>query len=135
MPINFTPRRSAILMCDFDMAYVPPEMRKVRRVVILSPTAQNKWTSADPGLSTVVPLSATAPRGSDPRSVLIPAGTYSSLTIDVWAKCGMIDTVSNSRLDRVKKRERGQLLYLNDRMTAADMASIEVAIRAALDMP
>jgi uncharacterized protein YifN (PemK superfamily) len=31
MTINFVPERGRILMCDYDMARVPPEMEKVRR--------------------------------------------------------------------------------------------------------
>jgi hypothetical protein len=32
--INFVPERGRLLMCDYDMARVPPEMEKVRRVVV-----------------------------------------------------------------------------------------------------
>ncbi len=130
MPINFTPRRSAILMCDFEMAFVPPEMRKVRRVVVLSPTAHNTWMAYDPGTCTVVPLSATPPRGIDGRSVAIPGNRYVSVSVPVWAKCGMIATVSNARLDRVLVRGRYQREYVNP----SDMAAIEDGIRAALDL-
>ena len=36
--IPFVPQRGQILMCDFDMAgVVPPEMRKKRRVAVISP--------------------------------------------------------------------------------------------------
>lgn len=131
MPIRFTPKRSAILICDFEAAFIPPEMRKVRRVVVLSPTTHNLWRSWDPGTSTVVPLSATPPRGADARSVPIPAGRYRSVTVPVWAKCGMVATVSNARLDRVFGRGGA----LSEFMALADMVAIEAGIRAALDLP
>jgi uncharacterized protein YifN (PemK superfamily) len=131
MPITFTPRRSAILMCNFERSFVPPEMRKRRRVIVISPTAHNRWTANNPGTCTVVPLSATAPYNADPRNVLIPIGRYASLTADVWSKCGMIATVSNSRLDRVLTRGTRQGEYAN----VTDMAAIEAAIAAALDLP
>lgn len=131
MPITFTPRRSAILMCDFRFGHIPPEIGKKRRVVVVSPTGRNTWLPYDPGVSVVVPLSVTAPRGADPRCVAIPLGRYKSLTADVWAKCGMIATVSNARLDRVFARGTRQ----GDYVTAVDMAAIEAAIRVALELP
>jgi uncharacterized protein YifN (PemK superfamily) len=39
--LNFTPLRGHILMCDYDMARVPPEMEKVRRAVVVSPHSHN----------------------------------------------------------------------------------------------
>jgi len=131
MPINFTPRRSAILICNFEKAFVPPEMRKKRRVIVISPTRSNKWTPTDPGTCTVVPLSATPSYQHDPRNVPIPIGRYKSINKDVWAKCGMIATVSNARLDRVLAKGGRHGEYADP----ADMAAIEAAIENALDLP
>jgi len=37
MAINFVPRRGLVLICDYDVARVHPEMNKSRRVVVISP--------------------------------------------------------------------------------------------------
>lgn len=130
VPINFTPRWGAILICNFECAHIPPEMRKIRRVIVLSSTQHNTWSALNPGTCTVVPLSSTVPWSRDLRAVLIPRGTYPSLTRDVWAKCGMVQTISNARLSRVRIGQR----YLKDFATQADMARVQDATRFALDL-
>jgi uncharacterized protein YifN (PemK superfamily) len=37
MPIKFIPAQGMVLMCDFDSGFVPPEITKVRHVVVVSP--------------------------------------------------------------------------------------------------
>lgn len=130
MSITFTPRWAAILICDFERSYVEPEMCKVRRVIVLSSTQYNTWRAHAPGTCTVVPISATAPWGDDPRSVFIPRGSYGSLTCDVWAKCAAVSTVSNARLSRVRLGSR----YLGEYASQADMVRIQTAARLALSL-
>jgi len=131
--INFTPRRAAILMCDFDMARVPPEMRKNRRIVVISPKSYNHPGPivrgvSDPGRCVVVPFSATKPAVLRASHVHIPVGTYRSLTKDVWAICDLIDHVSHTRLDRVAVSTS----FLSESLTPSDMARIESGISHAL---
>ena len=129
--ITFTPSRGMILMCDFDMASVPPEMRKVRRVVVVSLKAYNKRPSMQtPGKCVVVPLSASAPRMPQPSHVSIPEDRYASITLPVWAICEMVDHVSHTRLDRVSSGRR----FLSDSINQDDMALIENALRHALGL-
>ena len=129
--ISFTPSRGMILMCDFDMATVPPEMRKLRRVVVVSPKAYNKRPSMQiPGKCVVVPLSATAPRLPQPSHVSIPGNRYASITMPVWAICEMIDHVSHRRLDRVSSGGR----FLSESIVETDMHLIERALRHALGL-
>lgn len=130
MSINFTPRWAAILICDFERAYIAPEMRKIRRVIVLSSTQFNTWSAVDHGTCSVVPLSCTPPRAGDRRSILIPQGIYKSLTRDVWAKCGMVSTVSNDRLSRVRIGQR----YMGEYVSKADMLPIQAASRLALGL-
>lgn len=118
-----------ILMCDFDMATVPPEMRKVRRVVVVSPKSYNKRPSMTvPGKCIVVPLSATEPREPQPSHVAIPTGRYASITKPVWAICEMVAHVSHTRLDRVAAGKK----FLSESINSDDMISIENALRHAL---
>ncbi len=57
MPITFVPDPGDVLMCDFTTGFQPPEMVKVRKVVVLSPRSR----TAMPDTLLVVPLSKTAP--------------------------------------------------------------------------
>lgn len=125
MPITFVPQRGQILMCDFDMARVPPEMRKVRRAVVVSRRAYNRRHGSRPGTCTVVPISASQPQDGLPSDVSLAPGIYRSLQVPTWAICSHIDTVSHDRLDRVAYRSG----FLSEHMSPADMARIEAALR------
>ncbi len=57
MPITFVPNAGDVLMCDFTTGFQPPEMVKVRKVVVLS--ARSRKTM--PNTYLVVPLSKTVP--------------------------------------------------------------------------
>lgn len=128
MAIKFAPKRGAILMCDFGRANVPPEMNKVRPVVVVSLTRFNHRHGTSAGHCTVAPFSATEP---DPSSadVFIPSGRYWSLTKDSWVRCRMISTVSHERLDLVL---RGGRRIPNEFMNADDLALVETAARQVL---
>jgi len=142
--ITFAPRRGAILMCDFGPdaqdpntfplrkppVAVPPEIWKVRRVVVVSNDAINHKHGRAPGVCLVVPFSATPPNTPEPWDVLFPARSYRSLTRDVWAKCASVGIVSHARLDRVIAGQG----YRTDFLTAVDMARIEAGLRAALSL-
>lgn len=130
MPITFAPRRGAILMCDFDMAGVPPEMRKVRRVVVASPTALNHRHARGPGVCSVVPFSATPPDTPGMHDVLFEPGAYRSLSVPVWAKCAALTLVSHARLDRPLAGR----FYVSEYLSPADTARIEAGLRAALGL-
>jgi uncharacterized protein YifN (PemK superfamily) len=59
--INFVPERGRILLCDYTLGRVPPEMDKVRRIVVISPRSYNNRHGAEPGRCLVVPFTATDP--------------------------------------------------------------------------
>lgn len=128
--IMFAPKRGAILMCDFDMATVPPEMRKRRRVVVVSPRSYNRPHRSAAGKCIVVPLSATEPRELRASHVSFPVGAYASFTVSVWAICEMVAHVSHARLDRVASGQR----FLSEQMAPADIERIERGLRHALGM-
>lgn len=106
MAITFTPKRGAILMCDFDMSFVNPEMRKKRQVAVISIASNNHRHGALPGTCTVVPFSTVEPTTVDPDDIFFPVGSYWSLTADCWARCKLITTVSHARLDLVLRNGR-----------------------------
>ena len=69
--------RGMILLCNYDLATVPPEMRKLRRVVVISPKSYDKPVSMTvPGKCIVIPFSATEPRERRPSHFFVTLGRY-----------------------------------------------------------
>jgi len=100
---------------------VPPEMFKVRPSVVLN---------SSPGLTIVVPLSTSKPRIPQLYHLMIPAGRYSFLDADTdcWAKCDMIESVSNHRLNRPLVAG----VHINAKLTSGDFRDIRKAVRHGL---
>ncbi len=100
MSIPFVPNAGTVLMCDFS-GFVPPEMTKVRHVVVISP--RSRRTNLQNGTCLVVPFSTQPPVHVEPYHVLIGRGIYPFFHADkeVWAKANLITHVSFARLDRV----------------------------------
>ena len=124
--IKFHPRKGTILCCDFSKGFQPPEMVKVRPVVVVTPQLPGRS-----GLCTVVPLSSVEP---------IPMQAYhhkmspESLTVrlnqtECWAKCDMLYTVGLERLDRIRENDAiGRRVYVTGKATIEDMKAIETAV-------
>ena len=132
MAINFVPERGRILICDYDMARVSPEIDKVRRAVIVSPRSYNHRHGAGPGRCLVVPFSATAPHNATPADVVFPAGKYETLTVPTWAVCSSVMSASHSRLTRVFI---GHGNYSEEVLSAEDLARIDAGLKHALGFP
>lgn len=129
MAIYFAPKRGAILICDFDMARVPPEMDKKRQVLVVSKTELNHRHGKAAGTCVVVPFSTVPPNSESDDDVFFKAGTYWSLTEDCWARCKLADTVSHDRLDLVlmNGQRRSSEFMSND-----DLIRIEQGLKVVL---
>jgi mRNA interferase MazF len=98
MPITYFPRAGEVLMCDLS-GFKPPEMCKVRPVIIVSPRLPDRSE-----VYTIVPLSQTAPLRPNAFTVRL-SRNYNLSDPDApapWAKCDMLLNISRSRLDRFK---------------------------------
>ena len=127
MPLSFHPDPGTIVICDFTTGFRPPEMVKLRPVVIVSPRRRRGQ------LATVVPLSSTPPAPLEPWHYQIPAGTYPPARGPMWAKCDMLPTVALDRLDRVKVRDAaGRRTYETFHLDAAALEAVRAAVKAAL---
>ena len=127
MPLTFHPEAGTILICDFSTGFRPPEMVKVRPVVIISPRRRSSQ------LATVVPLSSVEPNPVAPWHWLVPEGLYPSARGPMWAKGDVVITVALGRLDRVKVQDvDGQRRYVTVHLTAVQLAEVRGAVRAAL---
>ena len=131
MAVTFTPQRGAILMCDFERAFVPPEMPKMRQAIVISIKDMNHRYAKAAGICTLVPVSSKRPKDQGPEDVLIPLGKYWSFSLDSWAKCSMICCMSHERLDLVL---RGGRRHPSEFLDEADMQRISAAVRHVLDL-
>jgi len=121
-----------VLMCDFSTGFKPPEMVKVRPVIVVSPQRHNRDTCI------VVPLSSTEP---DPiesfHHKLDPLSLPSKLRAETsWVKGDMITAVALHRLDRVRngRSAAGARLYVSHKVTPIDWAATQHAVAIALGM-
>ena len=126
MPLTFHPSPGAILIGDYGHGapHQPPEMMKVRPVVVISPRRRTSQ------IVTVIPLSSAAPEPLQPWHHHLSTGAYPPARGPMWAKCDMVAAVSLGRLDRVKHGGAFQAYQ----MPAADLAGILAGVRAALGL-
>jgi uncharacterized protein YifN (PemK superfamily) len=129
MAIEFVPRRGLVLICDYELGRVPPEMNKARRVVVVSPRSYNRRHGMGPGRCLVVPFTATHPKFMTPATVSFPRGSYQSFTKDSWALCDFVTTVSHTRLRRVWTAP-GKAL--DESLSDADMKRLDEGLRHAV---
>jgi uncharacterized protein YifN (PemK superfamily) len=130
MAITFSPEPGAVLMCDFSVGAVPPEMTKIRHVVVISPRRRRGSGS---GSCIVVPFSTGAPNPVERYHYCIQANTYDFFKKDtaVWAKGDMVNHVSFQRLDRVLVNGKHTATSLNPE----DLRIIQQLVWEALGCP
>jgi uncharacterized protein YifN (PemK superfamily) len=127
MPLRYQPQEGSVLICDFR-GYEVPEMIKVRPVVVIRKHRTNSL------LVTVVPLSTTAPDCVLDHHLKLTSHLQGASSI-CWAKCDMVATVSLSRLDRIKTRDRqGKRIYLISQLATDEFFAIKAAVRSALGL-
>ncbi len=125
MPLLYQPKEGSVLICDFR-GYEVPEMIKVRPVVVIRKHKSNSM------LVTVVPLSTTAPDRILDHHLELQSHLQGASPV-CWAKCDMVATVSLSRLDRIRSRDRqGKRIYVISQLETDEFYAIKVAVRSAL---
>lgn len=118
-----------VLICDFERGFVPPEMVKIRPVVVIS-----RSSTHDNGLCTIVPLSTTPPPNVKPWHIQLKQDPTPHLNSgkQVWAKCDMLYTVSHGRLNKPHSKVAGKREYLTLKVSADDLNAILSGVRAYL---
>ena len=113
-------------MCDFA-GLNPPEMVKVRPVVVLTKHRHNSQ------LVTIIPISTTPPTViADHHHELSANPLPGKQDIRCWAKCDMVYTLSIARMDRYKVKARN---FVTLEISDEDFMAIKVAVKAALKLP
>jgi mRNA interferase MazF len=113
MPLTIVPDAGDVLICDFNTGFKPPEMVKVRRVV-------------------VVPISKTPPLTAMGCHCKFPPRSYEFFDPieSVWAKADLVTCVAHHRLDRVKINGR----YSRAVIRRDDLQRVRRAVLHALGM-
>jgi uncharacterized protein YifN (PemK superfamily) len=113
---SFYPKKRMILICDFNQGgFIPPEMLKRRRVVVLRLFGR---------IALVVPLSSTPPSVVHPYHAALDPMRYRAITVPVWAKANALSHVSLARLERVHV---GGISY-TERLYEDDFKRILIAV-------
>jgi uncharacterized protein YifN (PemK superfamily) len=128
MALPVIPDSGDVLMCDFATGFIPPEMTKLRRVIVLSPRPRDYY----PDTYIVVPVSKTASAsiGAQHCEFKPRAYPFFDAAESVWAKADMLACVSKHRLDRV--RWNGQ--YQRCRIRLDDLNRVRQAAIHALGL-
>lgn len=130
-PLPYHPKQGEVLRCDYT-GLVPPEMDKVRCVVVLSPKFINR-----PNLCTVVPLSTTPPDTPEAYHVLLDRDPApDACGAPVWAKCDMLMTVSFNRLSAFwsGRQPDGKRRYVARHVSGLELGKMRQATLAALGL-
>lgn len=128
MAITFVPDAGDVLMCDFSSGFKPPEMVKVRRVVVLSPRNRARI----PGTYIVVPISKTTPIPPEGCHCEFKPRSYDFFdpVESVWAKADMVVSVAAHRLDRIRVNGK----YTRAQIRRSDLLRVRAAVLHALGM-
>ena len=119
MAITFHPKVGQILMCDFTVGFVQPEMVKRRPVLVISSGLRGRGS-----LVTIVALSTTPPPREMEYHLALPKRSLPNISgfqdRVTWVKGDMIYTVGFHRLDLIQLRKRhpdtGKRMYYSDRL-------------------
>ena len=126
MPLTIVPDAGDVLMCQFDGS--PPEMTKLRRVIVLTP--RNRAYFPDTFL--VVPVSKSRPTRPDSHHWEFKPRAYDFFDPieSVLALGNMLTCVKKSRLDRMRIQDR----FSRAQISRADLNSVRSAVLHAIGM-
>ena len=112
-------------MCDFS-GFEPPEICKVRPVVVISPRLPQRS-----GLVAVVPLSTTAPFKPVPYVCRLSRNytPWGQPEDETWAKCDLVMNIGLARLSAFKIDRRK---FLTPQVSGDDLKAIRISVLAGL---
>jgi len=116
------PREASVYPLKSGPISVPPEMTKIRQVVVIStPSA---------GLAIIAPFSTRQPAPMKPYHYFVAADRYPFFSQDCWLKGDMLQVVSRDRLDRLFFDGRHQRAALSK----ADYQAIRASVLAGIGL-
>jgi mRNA interferase MazF len=128
MAISYHPAIGEALWCDYTG--IEPEMVKRRLVVVVAPRASQRFN-----LTTVVPISASAPEEARPWHVKLQRDPWpKGDKADLWVKCDMINVVCFHRLCGYHFRWNGSRKYAKMQVSFAELKEIRAGVLSALGL-
>ena len=115
-------------MCDFSTGFRPPEMVKVRPVVVVSKRKWNRRTCI------VVPCSAVASVCTLRVNAALPQRKYQFLARDSWAKCDCPYTISVKRLSVIRDDDGSAVNSRRTRLDDSDLRRIRKFVGKAIGL-
>jgi mRNA interferase MazF len=133
MALLYPPRMGQILICDYRTGFNPPEMVKVRPVIVISPKPRTRITH----LCTVIPLSTTPPDIIGKQHCEITLARPLPKPFDAticWAKGDMLATVGYERLSMpmIGKDSDGMRRYIKVFLDGEQLTAVRNSVLAAL---
>ncbi|MBU2604561.1 MAG: type II toxin-antitoxin system PemK/MazF family toxin [Alphaproteobacteria bacterium] len=127
MAIQFYPRAGQVLVCDFK-GFVPPEMCKIRPVVIVSPKLPHRSE-----IVAVVPISTTPPTHGLPFCYKLSKNYHPQEPDDLpcWVKADMLLNIGINRLSGFKV---GRRKYALPALTPEDLQAVRHAVLCGLGL-
>lgn len=127
MPLPFYPRAGQVLLGDFSDLQ-PPEMTKIRPVIIASPRLPHRSH-----IVAVVPVSLTPPQHDLPFCYRLSRNYHPEAPDDLpcWAKADMLMNVALTRINGFKV---GRRKWEFPQLTAQDLAGVRHAILCGLGL-
>jgi len=134
MALSYHPNQGSVLACDYTTGFKPPEMVKLRPVIVITPRLRKRSD-----LCTVVPLSLTQPESIEAYHcplelpVSLPKPWDSN---KCWVKADMFSTVCYDRLSpiRLGRDGTGKRIYYTSLVPRQDIKLIQAAVLAALNL-
>lgn len=128
MGIDYHPAVGEALWCDYKG--IEPEMVKRRLVVVVSPKATQRYH-----LTTVVPISSTAPEIIKPWHVKLSRDPYpKGDKPELWVKCDMLNVVCFERLLGYHTRWAGKRQYHKMQVSLPELQAIRQGILISLGL-
>lgn len=127
MGLKFYPRAGQVLVCDFS-DFQPPEMVKIRPVVVVSPRLPYRSE-----IVAVVPISTSPPAHDFPFVVRLAKNYHPSELDDLpcWAKCDMLMNIGLWRLNGFKI---GRRKWATPQMTGDDLSAVRQGVLVGLGL-
>jgi len=126
MPIQYSPLKGQILMCDFTQGFQKPEMIKNRPVIVFKSSKRSRLVTVVP-ISTVEPEPLLKYHYEIPKLELPNTKYFKKKTS--WLKGDMIYTVGWHRLEPIRLgKVNGKRAYFRKRLPLSILTEIEKCV-------
>ena len=133
MPLTFAPKPGTVIVCDYRVGFIVPEMVKRRPAIVISPQMQGRAN-----LCTVVPISTDIPRKIMAYHLELP-----NLVLPEpfakgpnWVKADLVFAASFQRCDLIKagRNDSGKRQYELITITDEELNAVRGAVLCSIGL-